>query len=236
MSIPFSLEEIAVLSLIAGLLAVDERAGWQALVAHPVVSSVIVGLYFGNFVAAVTVGVVLELVWLSVLPMRGARRPDTVAGAVVGAGTSCLVVRHTGDPRLVFVIATATAVGLIVGELAGTIGRRVHRVRDRKLGRLEPPPDGTSLRRRLTAYLAYSVAFIFGAETLLVSAFLPLSALLVEWVTATSGSPVALGSRWWLDFMPVFGAGALILMYWHKQQNRYLVLSAAVVWVLLWIT
>jgi mannose/fructose/N-acetylgalactosamine-specific phosphotransferase system component IIC len=235
-SIPFNLEEIALLSLLAGLLAVDERAGWQALAAHPVVSSAFVGLIFGDFGTAVSVGVVLELVWLSVLPMRGARRPDAVAGAVIGAGTACLLARHTGDPRFVFVVALATVFGLLTGELAGSIGRRIHRVRERKLGRFAPPPDGRSLRRRLSAYLIYSVAFIFGAEVLLVAIMLPLSLQLAEWLTAISGSSVATGARWWLDVIPVLGAGALILMYWHKQQNRYLVLSGAVVLLLLWIT
>lgn len=236
MSIPFSLEEVALLSLLAGALALDERAGWQGLAAHPVVSSTIVGLIFGQFVPAVSVGVVLELVWLSVLPMRGARRPDAVAGAVVGAGTCCFIIRHTGDPRLLFVSALSTALGLIAGELAGSIGRQVHRDRERRLGRFDPRQDEQSLRRLLTTYLIYSVAFIFGTEAMLVAAMLPLSAVLAERLTAVSGPEVAIGAGRWLDVIPVLGAGAIILMYWHKQQNRYMVLSAAIVLLLLWIT
>ena len=236
MSIPFYLEEITLLSLLAGVLAVDDRAGWQGLVAHPVVSSTVVGLIFGDFATGVSVGVVLELVWLSVLPMRGVRRPDAVAGSIVGAGTACLLVRHTGDLRLEFIVALAAVLGLIAGELAGSIGRRIHRARERRLGRFNPPAESRPLQRRLLLYLLYSISFIFGAEVLLVAVMLPLSAMAAEWFTSVAGTSVATGAHWWVDIIPVLGAGALIQMYWHKQQNRYLVLSAVVVLLLLWIT
>jgi mannose/fructose/N-acetylgalactosamine-specific phosphotransferase system component IIC len=234
-SVPFYLQEITFLSLLAGVLAIDDRAGWQGLFAHPVVSSVIVGWICGDVAAAGSVGVVLELVWLSVLPMRGARRPDAVAGSVVGAGTACLLVRHTGDPRIGMIIGLGVVLGLTAGELAGSIGRRMHRVRDRRLGRFDPPSDGRTLRRRLVYYSAYSVLFISGAEVLLVAVMLPIAVLLAERLTGIAGASFAAGTRWWVDVVPVLGAGALIQMYWHKQQNRYLILSTAVILVLLWI-
>jgi mannose/fructose/N-acetylgalactosamine-specific phosphotransferase system component IIC len=234
-SVPFYLQEITFLSFLAGVLAIDDRAGWQGLFAHPVVSSVIVGWICGDVAAAGSVGVVLELVWLSVLPMRGARRPDAVAGSVVGAGTACLVIRHTGDPRIGMIIGLGVVLGLTAGELAGSIGRRMHRVRDRRLGRFDPPSDARTLRRRLVYYSAYSVLFILGAEVLLVAVMLPIAVLLAERLTAIAGASFAAGTRWWVDVVPVLGAGALIQMYWHKQQNRYLILSTAVILVLLWI-
>jgi mannose/fructose/N-acetylgalactosamine-specific phosphotransferase system component IIC len=235
-SIPFYLQEITLLSLLAGVLAVDDRAGWQGLWAHPVVVAVIVGLIFNDFTTAVSVGVVLELVWLSVLPMRGVRRPDAVAGSVVGIGTAVLLVRHTGDLRIEFIVALAAVLGLIAGELAGSIGRRFHRVRERRLGRFAPPAESRPLQHRLLLHLCYSVGFIFGVELLLVAVMLPVSAVVAERLTAVAGPSVADGSRWWVHIIPVLGAGALIQMYWLKQQSRYLVLSAAVILLLLWIT
>jgi mannose/fructose/N-acetylgalactosamine-specific phosphotransferase system component IIC len=234
--VPFQIEEIALLSILAGVLAIDDRAGWQGLLAHPVVSSTIVGLVFANFEVAVSVGVVLELVWLSVLPMRGARRPDAVAGSVVGAGTACLLARHTGDPRLAFIVGLSAALGLIAGELAGSLGRRMHRSKERRLGRWSPPDGNRALRRRLAWYLVYSLCFVVGAELLLVAVMLPLCAVLAERITSVGGSSLAMGARWWVDVIPVLGAGAVIHMYWHRQQIRYLVLSFAVILLLLWIT
>ncbi len=235
MSIPFHFEQVALLALISGVLAVDERAGWQGLFAQPVVSGALVGVIFGDFVAGVSVGVVLELVWLSILPMRGMRRPDAVAGAIVGAGTAVLLARNTGDPRDLFIIALGALFGLIAGELAGSAGRRIHRVRERQLGRIPVSDDAAVLERRLVGIFIASVGFIMAAEVLLVGVMLPVSLWCAELLMAVAGDSVITGSRWWVEVAPVLGAGALIQMYWHKQHNRYLVLSAAVALMLLWI-
>jgi len=234
-SIPFQLEQVALLALISGVLAVDERAGWQGLFAQPVVSGALVGVIFGDFIAGVSVGVVLELVWLSILPMRGMRRPDAVAGAIVGAGTAVLLARNTGDPRYIFIIALGALSGLIAGELAGSAGRRIHRVRERQLGRFPVSDDAAVLERRLVGVFFASVGFIVAAEVLLVGVMLPVSMWCAELMMAAAGDSVITGSGWWVEIVPVLGAGALIQMYWHKQHNRYLVLSAAVALMLLWI-
>jgi len=231
----FHFEQLALLALISGVLAVDERAGWQGLLAQPVVSAALVGGILGDFTTGVSVGVILELVWLSILPMRGMRRPDAVAGAVVGSGTAVLLARNTGDPRTLFIVALGAFFGLVVGEIAGSAGRRLYRLRGRRLGRFRVSDDVAVLERRLSGAFATSVGFTILAEVLLVAVMLPLSLWGAERVTAISGDAVTTGARWWGDIAPVLGAGALIQMYWHKQQNRYLVLSAAVAVMLLWI-
>jgi mannose/fructose/N-acetylgalactosamine-specific phosphotransferase system component IIC len=233
--VPFTYEEIVILTVVAGLLAIDERAGWHSLLAQPVFAAALVGLLFGEFVAGLSVGLILELVWLSVLPMRGSRRPDAVAGAVVGAGTACLLIRHTGDPRFVFLVSLCAALGLVCGEVTGTLSRRILALRDRGLGefigRVSPE---TLISRRLAAYLFASLCFVFFSEALLVAGFLPLTVVLAEWITAVAGSPFSTGARVWADLIPALGAGAAIHMYWHKQQNRYVILSAGITLLLLW--
>ena len=84
MNTPFFFEEIVLLSLLAGILAIDDKAGWQSLLSQPLFAGVVVGMLLGEVTTALKVGLVLELVWLSVMPMRATRRPDAVAGAVVG--------------------------------------------------------------------------------------------------------------------------------------------------------
>jgi mannose/fructose/N-acetylgalactosamine-specific phosphotransferase system component IIC len=228
------MEEILLLALLGGVLAVDERVGWQSLFSQPVMSSAVVGVVFGEFTTAVTVGVVIELVWLSILPMRGSRRPDAIAGALVGAGVACFLVRHTGEPRILFAVALGVLVGLIVGEIVGGIGRRLHRIREQALGRMEVPSEAVALRRRLLAYFLYSVGFTFAAEALLIVVMLPLAALVVEWMSDVVGPSFVAGAEWWENLVPTLGAGALIQMYWHRQHNRYLITCAVIVLLLLW--
>lgn len=216
-------------------MAIDERAGWHSLIAQPVFAAVLVGLALGDFAVAVAVGVILELVWLSVLPMRGMRRPDAVAGAVVGAGTACLLIRHTGDPRVVLVVSLSAAMGLVSGELFGSLGRRIHRLRERALDAFDQEAtDRSASSRRLALYMLGSVCFAFAAEALVVAVFLPVSVMASEWITGAAGGPFLTGARSWAELVPALGLGAVIQMYWHKQQNRYLILCAGIILLLLW--
>jgi mannose/fructose/N-acetylgalactosamine-specific phosphotransferase system component IIC len=230
----FTFEDIVILTGLAGLLAIDERAGWHSLAAQPVFAAALVGLVFGAFAVAVSVGLILELVWLSILPMRGMRRPDAVAGAVVGAGAACLLVRQ-GDPRTVLVVSLCAVMGLICGEFAGTVGRRFHTLRERVLGGYaQSVTDQTSVAPSLTLFMLGSVCFVFVAESILVGVMLPATVFATEWIMGTVGGDFTSGARAWADLVPALGAGAVIQMYWHKQQNRYLILCAGIVLLLLW--
>jgi mannose/fructose/N-acetylgalactosamine-specific phosphotransferase system component IIC len=234
--VPFTFEDILILTGIAGLLAVDERAGWHSLVAQPVFAAALVGLVFDTFAVALSVGLILELVWLSILPMRGMRRPDAVAGAVAGAGAACLLIRHTGDPRTMLVVSWCAVTGLICGEVAGTLGRRFHILRERILGGfVQSVGDQSTVAPSLTMYMLGSICFVFLAEAILVGIMLPATIFATEWITATAGGTFTSGARVWADLVPALGAGAVIQMYWHKQQNRYLVLCAGIFLLLLWI-
>ena len=72
------------LSLVAGALAVDERAGWQSLLGQPIFSALLVGVITGQMYVALATGLVLELIWLSIMPMRGVKHPNRVTGGIVG--------------------------------------------------------------------------------------------------------------------------------------------------------
>jgi uncharacterized membrane protein len=90
------------------------------------------------------------------------------------------------------------------------------------------------LSRRLLFYFFYSMCFIFVAEAVQILVMLPVSILLAEWISGVVGASFASGAGAWVDIVPALGAGAIIQMYWHKQHNRYLVLCAGIMLVLLW--
>ena len=233
---PFFLEETLLLALLAAFLAVDERAGWQSLLAHPVFSSILVGGLLGSMEAVLHVGIVLELVWLSILPMRGMRRPDTVAGGVVGAAATAIVLRHTGDPRELFIVAAGVLTGLVVAEIGGVVQRAFNRARELRLGDFEFPESGpAATARRLVWYQMFSVGSQALAAALTVGVALPVAVALTERLTEVAAGWMVTGSQWWIDLLPAFGAAALIRSYWHRDLNRFLVLSAGVVLVVLWI-
>jgi mannose/fructose/N-acetylgalactosamine-specific phosphotransferase system component IIC len=225
------------LSLIAGFLAVDDRAGWQSLLAQPVFAALLVGLVTGQVVVALPVGLMLELIWLSILPMRGSRRPDQVLGAVTGAGSASLLVGLAGDPRILLVSAVGVLIGLLAGEIGGRVSDALLRVLNRFLSHVKFA--GKSSRHatvgKLSLLHAGSVAYIFAAEAVAVFVFLTVGFNVGDWFTARVGGPFAEGAVRWGSLIPALGAAAVIQIYWRQHLKRVLILSSVMVLLVLWL-
>jgi PTS system mannose-specific IID component len=225
------------LSLIGGLLGVDDRAGWQSLLAQPVFAATFVGLVTGEVAVALPVGLVLELVWLSILPMRGSMRPDQALGAIVGSGSVCLVAKYAGDPRIALLASVGILIGLVAGELGGHVSNRFLRTLNRRLCGVSFAAD--SGRRATAARLAWlhagSLAYIFFVEALTVLVLLAPGYKLAEWSTARVDGLVADGAIVWSSLVAAIGAAAVVRMYWRRQTRRVLLLSVVLVVLVLWI-
>lgn len=225
------------LSLTGGLLAIDDRAGWQSLLAQPVFAAAFVGLVTGEMAVALPVGLVLELVWLSILPMRGSRRPDQVVGAITGAGSVCLVAKLTGDPRVALLASVGALIGLIAGEVGGYVSNRLYRFLNQML-------SGASFatgsgRRATVGKLAWmhaaSIGYILVAESIAVFAFLSLGFNIADWLTGRVGGLLADGAILWSSLVTAIGAAAVLRMYWRQQLRRVVVLSFVMVVLVLWL-
>ena len=239
MEFPFLLQDFVVLAVVAGILAVDDRAGWQSLVAQPVFASVVIGLVLGELDMALAVGIVVEMVWLAVLPMRGTQRPDAVVGTVVGVATACLLVHDTGDPRFAFVASIGVFVALACGEAAGALTRFVYVPKERFLAGFisagQSAVDDGQVVRRLVFHQAVSLVYVIVVHALFVLGLLPVALYLADLFAGARVDAVAPGLVVWYELLPAFGAAALIQIHWHKHLNRFLVVSAVTFWVILWI-
>jgi mannose/fructose/N-acetylgalactosamine-specific phosphotransferase system component IIC len=234
---PILTRDFLAIIVLGGVLAIDDRAGWQGLIAQPLFAALLVGAVVGGVEHALVVGLAMELVWLAILPMRGARRPDSVAGAMVGAGTACILLQHTADVRVGFIVGTSAFAGLVVGELSGWGMRALGRFRALRLGRFSPSEIGglRAVSRRLDAYQLAALAYLFFLEAGVIAVALPVTMVAVALFTGAVDDPFAAGARWWLDLLPAIGAAAMIQHFWHRQANRFLVVAALVVAVVLWI-
>lgn len=231
------MDSFLALSLIAGALAVDDRAGWQSLLAQPVFAAVIIGLWIGELQTAIIVGLVLELIWLSILPMRGQRRPDHIAGAVVGVGTACLLIKWTADSRFAFVAAVGLLVGLLAGELGGVVTARLLSLRNRFLNRVRVDTSAgwKSATRKLFWLHVGATAYVFVAEAVLVLILLWAGYSLSELLTRHVEGSLVDGAVTWQLLMPAIGAASLVHLYWHQNLKRVLILSTILVMLVLWV-
>jgi mannose/fructose/N-acetylgalactosamine-specific phosphotransferase system component IIC len=211
-----NMSEVVSLALIAGLLAVDDRAGWQGLFAEPVFSSLLVGMVTGAVGPALHVGVVLQLVWLSIGQARGTRRPNVVVGGLVGAGSACLALQRTGDPSDAFIVATAVFWGLLAGEAGALIARAASGWRERRLGEFRLPATAEAASRDLTLAVFGSALFVGAVDALSVLVMLPVATLATVAFTGRVAGAAA-GAAWWLTSLPAI---ALLIMAQAFYQTR----------------
>lgn len=105
--------------VLGGVAALDATPAGQTLLSQPLVTATLLGLAWGNLETALLVGIVLQVLAASTMPV-GARTPeDFAAGGVVGSGLALLLASE--QPFLVTRDACAM-VGTLAGLLVATLG------------------------------------------------------------------------------------------------------------------
>jgi mannose/fructose/N-acetylgalactosamine-specific phosphotransferase system component IIC len=228
------MHDLLVIAIIAAVLAVDDRAGWQSLAGEPVISALIVGLCFGHMGAALRCGVALQCVWLSIGAARGSRRPNVVVGGVVGAGTACLSLHRTGDPREPLVIAAAVFCGLLAGEAAQFVETRAGSIREKWLGGFRLPTDVNVASRNLALYSIGSAAYTAFVSALLSAVALMFSLRLAELVIDRAGLS-ADGLAAWAAALPAIAVATVAHAFSTRALGRMAALGFLLAVVVSWL-
>jgi mannose/fructose/N-acetylgalactosamine-specific phosphotransferase system component IIC len=232
--------DLLLVALLAGVLAVDDRAGWQSLLGEPVFAAWVVGAVLGSPEPALKCGVVLQLAWFSVGAARGTRRPNVVVGGMVGAGAVGLVLARTGDPRESVVIAAGVWVGLLAGEAGSVLARAADGLRERWLGSFRlpavPPASYAAASRRLALTVVASTLFVGAVDFVATLALLPVATAVAGSMAARLGAGVASGATWWLVGVSAIGVATIARAFGTRSLARYLVLGAAGVLVAGWLS
>ncbi len=225
------------LAVVAGLLAVDHRAGWHSLLAHPVFTAFLVGCLFGEPTGAFAVGVSLELVYLSILPMRGSKLPDQVAAGVVGAGTSVLLLRHGSEGSDLVVCSMGIFLGLVAGEVGARIVAPFLSIHNRFLGGLEfsSQGDARALKRRLGWVYAGSLVYLFVIEGLTMLLMIPVAYYVAERSTRIVHASLERGAGVWSSLVAAILAVSVIHLFWQHRFRVVLAACAAAAVVILWL-
>jgi len=111
------LNDLLLLSVLGGIVALDGTAVGQFMVSRPLVAATLAGVLVGEAGLGLTVGALLEIFYLSVLPVGGARFPEGGPAAV--AATAVAITAGGGSSGLLLGVAS----GLVWGALGGfTVG------------------------------------------------------------------------------------------------------------------
>lgn len=105
--------------VVGGLAALDATPVAQTLASQPLVTATLLGILWGDWATALAVGIVLQILAASTLPI-GARTPeDYSVGGVVGAGVALTI---AGGAPFEHVRQAASLVGVLSGMVTASLG------------------------------------------------------------------------------------------------------------------
>jgi mannose/fructose/N-acetylgalactosamine-specific phosphotransferase system component IIC len=77
-------EEITLVTILGGLVALDRTEAYQTMLSQPLVIGLIVGLILKDLQGGIKIGILLQLIYLWVLPIGSAVFPDPAIGGTAG--------------------------------------------------------------------------------------------------------------------------------------------------------
>jgi mannose/fructose/N-acetylgalactosamine-specific phosphotransferase system component IIC len=77
-------EEIILVILLGGIAALDRTEAFQTMLSQPLVLGAIVGFFLNDLQTGVKIGILIQLIYLWVVPIGTAIYPDSTIGGIVG--------------------------------------------------------------------------------------------------------------------------------------------------------
>jgi len=121
------LQDILIISLWGGVIAMDTTAAMQIMLSRPLVSCTVTGLILGNLPLGFAMGVLLELIYINEFPIGAAKFAEGNIGSSAAAAIAILVLRSFPE-RIIIIIAFALISALTLSSLGGYLVERMRRV------------------------------------------------------------------------------------------------------------
>ena len=111
-------EEIILVTILGGLVALDKTEAYQTNLSQPLVIGLIVGFLLKDLHTGIKIGILIQLIYLWVLPMGTAIFPDPATGGVVGTFGFIVLLRffpERTDSVLLFTLLYTVVFSLFAG-------------------------------------------------------------------------------------------------------------------------
>jgi mannose/fructose/N-acetylgalactosamine-specific phosphotransferase system component IIC len=86
-------EQLILLCTLGGLVTLDDTEAFQTMLSQPLIIGPLVGLIFNDILAGLKIGILLQLLYLWVMPIGTAIFPDSGLGSVVGCSGFIILCR-----------------------------------------------------------------------------------------------------------------------------------------------
>ena len=107
------------IGLLGSLLVLDTTVAFQFLISQPLIACTLLGLFLGDMQLGVQIGMYLQLLWLSSMPVGGAIVPEGNIAAIV---VTALVIRFNQNyENFNTVLICAVLFGVLVSYIGGEL-------------------------------------------------------------------------------------------------------------------
>ena len=110
------------ISLIGSLIVLDTTVAFQFLISQPIIACTLLGLYLGDPYLGMQIGIFLQLLWLSNMPVGAAIVPEGNFAAIV---ITALVVRYS---QLYQNFYTILIIAILFGVLVSYFGGQLVKI------------------------------------------------------------------------------------------------------------
>ncbi len=117
---PFSFAEVVILFIGSGIVALDTTAVGQVLFSQPLIACTFLGIFLGDFSTGLLIGVIMEMLWLKLIPIGGAMFYEGNIGSFAAAGIAIFCLRTEPDSMHIVVLYA-----LLAGILFSYVGGKV---------------------------------------------------------------------------------------------------------------
>src|SRR5260370_41593583 len=102
------------ISLLSGLLGLEAMAVLQLMLSRPLVSGLLVGLVMGDGVTGLSIGCLLEMLWVGMLPVGAFVPPDLQSASIITVAGTLLLVNHPSAPGATISLEASTVFMILV--------------------------------------------------------------------------------------------------------------------------
>jgi len=204
---------LLLISVLGGIFVCDVVAFGQFIISRPIFCAPVTGLVLGDITTGLYVGLVMELIWITVIPLGSAVPPDSTVVAVSAAYLGSFAAGDRG--YIVFLILLLIPVGILFKKL-DIIHREFNSFFINKIE--EKIDDGDFKSIDKSVYLSVFLFFLKGALFLLAVMWAGEKILLTGYYMLGDSLRTALNDAFYV--IPSVGLGTVMTTFLFKKSQK----------------
>jgi len=215
--------ENLLIGLFGSLIALDTTVAFQFLISQPLIACTVLGWILGDVQLGLQVGIYLQLLWLSSMPVGAAIIPEGNVAAIV---TAALTIRYTHlSYHFYTVLVLAIMYGLLISYIAGEAVVLDRKLNNRFMNRFQQILD-----QGIVTFLGRVHFLSLGAHFLLMFVLIYLSLLVGDWLFGyITLIPASWDNVFRYGSIAVLGIGVGLALPLFKEKNYRPFLAAGLI-------